>query len=110
MIGGDENAVAWNARLQQLMRAAQTLGNGNSQFIINAGNPLYDDEDDDVGPFGLTGTITAHDADSDSSSDSDDEPGELYVEDDDDDMMMDGSREVWKDLRSGFGGDPGPGV
>jgi len=99
MINGDENGVAWNARLQQLMRAAQTLGPGNAQLIVNTANP-FDQDDEGDGPFGLTGVVTAHDADSDSSDSDDDEPGELYVEDDDELMMEETRRDVWKALRT----------
>ena len=96
MMNGEEG-VAWNARLQQLMRAAQTLGPGNAQLIVNTANP-FDQDDEGDGPFGLTGVVTAHDDDSD--SDSDDEPGELYVEDDDELMMEETRRNVWRALRT----------
>jgi hypothetical protein len=99
MINGDENGVAWNARLQQLMRAAQTLGPGNAQLIVNTANP-FDQDDEGDGPLGLTGVVTAHDADSDSSDSEDDEPGELYVEDDNELMMEETRRDVWKALRT----------
>ncbi len=100
MIFNADETSAWNARLQQLMRAAQSLGPGGSQFIINAANPMYDDEDGDDGdsPFGRM-TATIEDVEGEDSSD-DDEPhdDELYVEEDDE-TVMEESRDAWRALR-----------
>lgn len=81
------------------MRAAESLNPG-SKYIINT-HDIYDDDDGD-GPFGLGGHLEVADPDHDedeSDEDSDDEPDELFVEDDD--VVMEGTREVWKSLRTG---------
>ena len=96
--GDEENGAAWNARLQQLMRAAQTLGSGSSQFIINAASPMsiYDDESD--GPFGISGRLedeelSPDEEEHDEHQDSDDE---IYVEEDE----VEDAREAWRNLRT----------
>ncbi|CAK9062124.1 unnamed protein product [Durusdinium trenchii] len=94
--GDDESVGAWNARLQQLMRAAQTLGPGTSQFIINAANPIYDDDGD--GPFGISGRLDDEDLspDDDESDEPHDSDDEIYVEEEDD---MEDARDAWRSLR-----------
>ena len=95
--GDDESVGAWNARLQQLMRAAQTLGPGTSQFIINAANPIYDDDGD--GPFGISGRLDDEDLspDDDESDEPHDSDDEIYVEEEDD---MEDARDAWRSLRT----------
>lgn len=80
------------------MRAAQSLGPGGSQFIINAANPMYDEEDGDDGdsPFGRM-TATIEEVEGEDSSDDEPHDDELYVEEDE--TVMEESREAWRALR-----------
>lgn len=98
LIFNADETNAWNARLQQLMRAAQSLGPGGSQFIINAANPMYDEEDGDDGdsPFGRM-TATIEEVEGEDSSDDEPHDDELYVEEDE--TVMEESREAWRALR-----------